>query len=255
MVKGKKIVINRNKIKRLKHNLDIEMKKVTTSNNKKDIDNESIIVSEKISRRLKKELTFKLKHNKILVIILRKNKSAVACYIPMSCKSFCIDGNTYFNVQSGTYLMPKSMLVSVYLEGCVLPLEHNYIKYEKHFVLLTDKKGKLLKEVITKDKNNEDIKNIENVDNIDKDDLDMLPKDNSGSYLKTKKGYIIKKVLERIKGLEFDSIIANAIFDSALIERVAHGSREIKLLFWVFILCAIGLLISVIGAIISYVRI
>lgn len=241
MVKGKKIVIGKKKIKRTKNELDINY--------------ENLNISDRIKTKLKKELRFKLKHNKILVIILRKNKSSVACYIPMSCKSFAIDGNTYFNVQSGTYLMPKNMLISVYLEGCVLPIEHNYIKYEKHFVLLSDKKGKPVKEISIKDTRGNEIREIDNIDNIDKDDLEMLPKDKHGGYIKDSKGHVVKKVLERIKGLEFDSIIANAIYDSALIERIAHGSREIKLLFWIFIFTLIIILIGVIGLIVSYVRV
>lgn len=242
MVRGKKIVINRHRIKRTKKDLNIEHDK-------------DVLLTDNVSKKLKKELFFKLKHNKILVIILRKNKSAIACYIPMSCKSFAVDGNTYFNVQSGTYLLPKSMLLSIYLEGCVLPIEHNYIKYEKHFVLLTDKLGRPVKESITKDKNGNEIREIDSISEIDRDDLIMLPKDNKGGYIKNVKGFVVKKVLERIKGLEFDSIIANAIFDSALIEKVAHGSREIRLLFWVFIFILVCLVVSVIGAIISYVRV
>lgn len=191
-------------------------------------------IKPKIEEKLKRDIYLNVKKNKIIALILRKNKSAVLCYVPMSVKSFSVDGNTYFNVQSGSYLLPRRIVIAVYLEGCVLPLEHSYIRYEKRFTLLTDKTGKAVKELS---------------EDIPKTVCDSLPKDMKGNPIRSN-GYIVKKILEKIKGLEFDSVIANAIYDSGLIEKVSHGDRVEKWTFFLFILVMINLILTV-GCIVS----
>ncbi len=186
------------------------------------------------------EYKLKSKGNNFLALILRKNKSAMLCYIPMKCKSFSIEGNTYFSVQSGVYVIPKNTLLCVYLEGCVLPIEHSYIKYEKQLILLTNKFGKPITDID---------------ETVDKNLLNDLPKDNNGNYLKDKKGHIVKKVLQKIKGLEFDSTIADSIYSSGLIEKVAHPGKLDVLYFVTFLFTLFTLIGVCIVGIISYFRV
>jgi hypothetical protein len=199
-----------------------------------------IPMNTKLKLSFSRTLYLRNKRNTFIAIILRKNKSAVLCRIPMSVKEFSIDGNTYFSVQSGAYICPKQTILSIYLEGCVLPLEHSYIQYEKYNVLLKDKLGNLVKE-ITPD--------------IPSTIINDLPTDAKGTFLKTSDGFIIKKILEKIKGLEFDSITANAIYNSGLIEKVAKTKAMQKLITFLFILSVISLILIVGNMIISYVRI
>ena len=184
--------------------------------------------------KLSKEITIKPKKHTFMALILRKNGSAVFCYIPVSCKSFSVEGNTYFNVKSGSYIVSKSSIITVYLEGCVMPIEHRYLTYIKHNVLLMDNVGLPVKDI------NADLK-------IPKEEILRLPKNNAGEYYKNSKGFIIKKVLNRIKGLEFDSVIANAIYNSGLIEKVSHGGKPNKYLFPIFIMLIISIVIGFIS--------
>lgn len=189
---------------------------------------------------ISKSLYLRRAKNSILVIILRKNKSAVLCRVPMACKEFSIDGNTYFNVQSGSYLLPKNTIISVYLEGCVLPIEHSHIVYEKYHILLKDKLGNFIKEISP---------------DVSINVINDLPTDSKGNFLKNNAGFIIKKILEKIKGLEFDSITANAIYNSGLIEKVAKTKAMQKLVTFLFILSIISIIMIAVNMIISYLRV
>lgn len=189
-------------------------------------------ISKKETKKLQKELTIKVKRNVFIAIILRKNGSALLCYVPNNCKSFSVEGNTYFNVKSGCYLIPRKALITVYLEGVILPIEHRYIVYQKHNVLLLNKDGLPVTEI------NE---------NVRRNDLDDLPKDEEGKFLRTKEGFIIKRVLDKIKGLEFDSIIANAIYHSGLIEKVSKGGKPDKIYGIFLLLLVINIIIGIIA--------
>lgn len=224
-MKKKRIMINRKTLKKTDNEVNITF--------------DAPLTNQQISS-LKKELSLKGSDNTFIAIILRKSKTACIVRVPSACKSFSIDGNTYFCYPSGNYIAPKTTLLSIYLEGCTLPLEHSYIRYEKHNILLIDKFGKPVKD-IPKDMNN--------------DIINSLPRNRSGEFLKSKDGFIICKQLDRIKGLEFDTTIADAIFNSGLVEKITTGSKIDKLIPIIFIISIIGIAISVASCVISYLRV
>ena len=218
----------------------IRVKKFKRSKKRINVDFSRTEDNEKIKDKDIKKLSrlnyLKIKKDKGIALILRKNKSAIMIQIPNKIVRFSIDNNTYFNVQSGCYnLSPKHQLISVYLEGCCLPIEHRYITYEKHIILLTDKNGDNVKEI---------------TEDVDRKDVPLLPKDNKGNFLKNENGFIIKKQLDRIKGLEFDSTIANTIFDSGLIEEVRPKGKPEKFFLLLLIIVVINIILTI-GAIIS----
>jgi len=199
-------------------------------------------IKQRVLKQFKKPVYLKVKRNIFIAIILRKNKSALLCKVPRGCIEFSVDHNTYFSVDSGTYISNKNVLLAIYLEGCVLPIEHSYIKYDKHRILLKDNKGL-------------PVKNLEGNDNIRRDDIALLPTDDKGNYIKTSDGYIVKKEMDKIKGLEFDSITADAIYNSGLIEKVARGGKVEKIVFYLFVFSIIGLILMGVNCIISYLRV
>lgn len=78
--------------------------------------------------------------NKILAIILRKNKSALWKWVNFKKAQFRIEKNTYFNVPSGIYLSKNKVLMSIYIEGISMPIDHNLITHEDIEVTITDPK-------------------------------------------------------------------------------------------------------------------
>lgn len=180
-------------------------------------------------KNLTRELKVKVGRNFHLSLILRKNGTAVLVKIPFNCKTFYFEGNTFFNVKSGAYLWRKNV-ISIFIEGSVLPIEHRYVTYVKHNILLYDRFGKPVKEI--------------EGDDISADEISEVVKDNEGNLVRNDEGYIVKKTLDRIKGLEFDSVIASAIFNSGLIEKLGKGGKPDKFLFWVFLFLIINLIMS-----------
>jgi len=216
-----KIIIKRGKPKKSKQKTNITY------------DNQKQIITQK-------QLYIKPSKGRYIAIILRKTKSALIVQIPNSIKSFSVENNTYFTVQSGVYNQPKKGGIIVYLEGCCLPLEHSHIQYEKHYVLLTDKYGKTVTEI---------------TDDVNVDDIKILPKDKKGNYIKNELGFIVKKILDRIKGLEFDTTIANTIFHSGLIEKIGSAGKMDKITFFLLIFMIINVILTGLAIVFIQVKI
>lgn len=220
---GKRII----KIKKFKKkgymDVDGEVDKLfKSSNGEKKI----VAMTEESKAR---QLYVKTNKNKFAALINRKNGSAVLLQIPTKYKSFSFEGNTYFLERGGIYsLEPKSKMIATYYEGVCLPIKHSYIKYEKHNVLLVDRNGHNVEDIETAD--------------LDPQEVKDLPKDIHGNYLENESGFIIKKILNRIAGLEFDSVIANTIFHSGLIEKIGTAGRMEKWTFLLFILMVVNLI-------------
>jgi len=214
----------------------IKVKKFKKSRNKTDLKlgktESGKEVKAEIEKQFKRELYFKPKKDKFVAIILRKTKSALLVYVPCAVASFSINRNTYFTVEEGTYLSrTKKTLLCVYLEGCCLPISHHHIQYEKHYVLLLNKDGQAVKDL---------------TEDVDKREIPDLPHNEDGDFIRNEKGFIVKKVLDRIKGLEIDSVIADTVFNAGLIERVGHGYKPEKFFMIMAIMVGISLILNIV---------
>lgn len=180
-----------------------------------------------------KQKILKSKKNCFVAIILRESKNASILYIPNRISRFSYEGNIYFNTAKGKYLNYRTV-VSVYLEGCVLPIDNSYLQYEEQYILYYD------------DKNNP-VTNIKDVDDITK-----ILLDSDGNPITTENGFIVSDIKESIKGLEFDSKTADILFESNLADRMSDD-KNAKLLPTLTILNMIILACVVTGIIVSYV--
>lgn len=66
----------------------------------------------------------------MLVIVLKSNKSCVMNWVHLKSDAFSIDGHTYFVDPNGSYMNPKGIISSIYLEGASLPIHHGSLEYE-----------------------------------------------------------------------------------------------------------------------------
>lgn len=142
--------------------------------------------------------------NRILCIILKEGKGSKWVWIEENEERFSIDGNTYFKLDSGTYIKGITRLM-IYLEGISTPIGHSNIDYEN-------------KEI--------EIKNKET-------------------------GKINKTIIKKIKGLKFDSKIADIILNREIASEFTKQHMDLPNLIIIVLLIA-NLISSILGTIALY---
>jgi hypothetical protein len=78
--------------------------------------------------------------NKLLIIILMDSGGAVMKWLNPRINKFSINENTYFTEKGGVYATKNYVFVSVYIEGCSLPINHTLLpkKIEKKIFVNPD---------------------------------------------------------------------------------------------------------------------
>jgi len=84
-----------------------------------------------IKVKIKSSGNVKKKENKMLVIILRENRTALFSWEDNRKEEFSIRKHTYFTDSKGSYIHPSGFVVAIYLEGASLPVHHGCLKYKK----------------------------------------------------------------------------------------------------------------------------
>lgn len=113
------------KYKTNKKNLEIELQK-------KSIDKEIKIEAQK---KLLEKLNIQFEvvpkgKGKILVLVLTDSGGVIFKWISPRTTTFRINQNTYFAEKSGVYVSKNNVLVSIYVEGCSLPINHSLLHTE-----------------------------------------------------------------------------------------------------------------------------
>jgi len=78
------------------------------------------------------------KKNNILCIVLKEGKGSTWVWLNEKDDKFTLDGNTYFKLDTGTYLK-GNLRTLIFLEGISLPINHEYIEREEETRSYTDR--------------------------------------------------------------------------------------------------------------------
>ena len=142
--------------------------------------------------------------NQILCIILKEGKGSKWIWLKEEEERFSLDGNTYFKLDSGTYIKGITRLM-VYLEGISTPIGHSNIEFEEKEI-----------EIINKDT-----------------------------------GKTEKTIIKKIKGLKFDSKIADIILNREIASEFTKQHMDLPNLI-IIILLITGIISNIIGTIALY---
>lgn len=72
------------------------------------------------------------RRNRLLAIVMKRNKNTVWKWVRFNQDSFTLHNNTYFVIPEGTYISKNKILFAIYMEGVSTPISHIdvHTKYE-----------------------------------------------------------------------------------------------------------------------------